>query len=82
MQHEPEGHTAQTKQRLLDAAVVEFARKGYEKTSLRQVCASAGLTTGALYFFFKNKDDLFRSVMRPLMRQVMEVLSEYSPDIA
>ena len=41
---------------LIEAAKKEFLEKGYNKASLRNICAKAGMTTGALYFFFDNKE--------------------------
>lgn len=52
-----------TKQMLIDAAKKEFLEKGYEKASLRKICSDANVTTGAMYFFFKNKHDLFTSIV-------------------
>ena len=52
-----------TKSRLIEAAKKEFLDKGYEKASLRKICAEADVTTGAMYFFFKNKEDLFTSIV-------------------
>lgn len=48
-----------TREQLLSAAKAEFLRCGYQKASLRKICATADVTTGALYFFFKNKEQLF-----------------------
>lgn len=64
-----------TRDRLLKAAKREFALRGYKGASLRQICASAGVTTGALYFFFKNKEDLFRTVVEPVMEPLVQMLS-------
>ena len=36
--------------------------KGYNKASLRSICSKAGMTTGALYFFFENKEDLYEEI--------------------
>ena len=33
------------------------------KASLRNICKEAGVTTGALYFFFKDKEDLFAALV-------------------
>lgn len=49
----------ETKEKLLASAKSEFLKKGYMKASLRKICANAEVTTGALYFFFKDKEDLF-----------------------
>ena len=64
-----------TRDRLLKAAMREFALRGYKGASLRQICASAGVTTGALYFFFKNKEDLFRTVVAPVMEPLAQMLA-------
>ncbi len=63
-----------TRDRLLKAAKREFALRGYKGASLRQICASAGVTTGALYFFFKNKEDLFRTVVAPVMEPLVQMV--------
>lgn len=68
-----------TRAALVRSATAEFARCGFQKASLRTICADAGVTTGALYFFFKNKDDLFREVIAPVEKvfgQLVEYLSE------
>jgi AcrR family transcriptional regulator len=48
-----------TRQALLDAAVVRFAREGYRGTSVADVCRDAGLSTTASYPYFANKEVLF-----------------------
>ena len=48
-----------TRQALLDAAVVRFAREGYRGTSVADVCRDAGLSTTASYPYFANKEALF-----------------------
>ncbi len=48
---------------LIEAAKNEFLEKGYNKASLRTICSKAGVTTGALYFFFENKAELFAAIV-------------------
>jgi AcrR family transcriptional regulator len=48
-----------TRQALLQAAVVRFAREGYRGTSVADVCRDAGLSTTASYPYFANKEALF-----------------------
>ena len=67
---------AQTRGRLVAAAAREFAASGYDGASLRRICASAEVTTGALYFFFKNKEDLFRTVMSPIVTSMGAMLAD------
>ena len=48
-----------TRAALLEAARELVREKGYERTTLEQVAARAGMTTGAIYGNFKNRDELF-----------------------
>lgn len=48
-----------TQQRILRAAESLFAHQGYDSTTIDQVARAAGLTKGAVYYFFKNKAELF-----------------------
>lgn len=62
--------TQETRKRLIDCARKEFLAQGFEKASLRHICAQAGLTTGAVYFFFQNKEDLFSQIVEDTARQM------------
>lgn len=73
----PEKRDSDTKERLLKAAKNEFLEKGYQDASLRSICKSAGVTTGALYFFFKDKDDLFESLVRDVSEGLLSMLKEH-----
>lgn len=52
------------KQHLLEAAIRVFATKGFDDASMREIAAEAGLTTGAIYHHYKNKDDLFYDAVK------------------
>jgi AcrR family transcriptional regulator len=59
-----------TRQRLLDAAVMVFARRGIEAASLDEVAEAAGYTKGAIYSNFSSKTDLIAALMdRRITRQ-------------
>ena len=51
--------SAETKKKILESAMAEFLEKGFMNASLRTIAANAGLTTGAMYRHFKDKDALF-----------------------
>ena len=56
----PKGDKRQrTRAALLEAARELVREKGYEATTLQDVAARAGMTSGAIYSNFKNRDDLF-----------------------
>ncbi len=62
---------------LIEAAKKEFLEKGYNKASLRNICAKAGMTTGALYFFFSNKEDLYASIVNPPIEELKRMIIEH-----
>lgn len=64
----------ETRNRLLASARAEFLENGYMKASLRTICKNAELTTGALYFFFKDKDDLFCSLVKDTVDGIRGVM--------
>ena len=67
---------ASARQRLLVAADDVFRREGFHGTDLRQVARQAGVTTGALYWSFQGKADLFLAVFdRNLAQRIDEVVA-------
>ena len=65
---------SESRERLIECAKKEFLEKGFAKASLRQIAAEAGLTTGAVYFFFKDKDDLFKAVVAEPLQKLRQCL--------
>jgi AcrR family transcriptional regulator len=51
-----------TRARLLEAARELIREKGYARTTLQDVASRAGMTSGAIYGNFKNRDELFVSL--------------------
>src|SRR5476649_63453 len=51
-----------TRAKLLEAARSLIREKGYERTTLDAIAERAGMTTGAIYGNFKNRDELFLSL--------------------
>ena len=51
------------RRRLLDAALELFSRKGYAATSVRELVEAAGVTKPVLYYYFKNKEGLYLTLM-------------------
>ena len=58
------GVSMDTRDVILSAAVREFSQTGYHKTSMDKIAITAELSKGALYYFFKNKSELFLTVVR------------------
>jgi AcrR family transcriptional regulator len=66
---------AQTRARLLEAAGEVFAERGYDRASLDEVAAAAGLTKGAVYSSFASKDELFYALMRERIGQRLALVA-------
>ncbi len=70
-------HDKETREKLIESAKAEFMEKGYNKASLRTICANAGVTTGALYFFFEDKADLYRAIIGKPVDELFEIMQEH-----
>ncbi|MGH9088170.1 MAG: TetR/AcrR family transcriptional regulator [Acidimicrobiales bacterium] len=69
-------HTADTRAALVAAARELFGRRGYADTGTEEIVALAGVTRGALYHHFRDKADLFTSVMTEVAGKVATELTE------
>ncbi|MEM9193453.1 MAG: TetR/AcrR family transcriptional regulator [Myxococcota bacterium] len=48
---------------ILAAAAAEFGERGFEQASYNRIIERAGISKGAMYYYFADKDDLFRTVL-------------------
>jgi AcrR family transcriptional regulator len=55
-------------ERLGQVSVALFAEYGYAQTSVQQIVDAAGVTKGALYHYFKSKDDLLFNIYDRLLK--------------
>ena len=58
----PAGHTA-----LLQAAREEFAERGYDGTSIRQIAQRAGMSLSVLYHYYPGKTELLQAIVDEAM---------------
>jgi AcrR family transcriptional regulator len=65
---------AETRGRLVQAALTVFARRGFHAASVAEIADEAGLSTGALYSHFVSKDDLFLACMDEHVEWLVEVM--------
>ena len=56
-----------SKELIIRAGKQEFLKYGYKGASLRNICKQAGVTTGAFYFQFENKEQLLDEILRPVI---------------
>lgn len=55
---------SETRERILKVAKEEFLQYGFQKASLRNIVKQAGVTTGAFYGYYKNKENLFDELVK------------------
>ncbi len=56
------------------AALDVFAEKGFAAARLEEIARQAGVSKGTLYLYFKDKEDLFRAVVRDTVAPNIEVI--------
>jgi AcrR family transcriptional regulator len=61
-----------TRGALVDAARGMFSERGYAGVSTEEIVQAAGVTRGALYHHFKDKQDLFTAVVEQVEQEVLE----------
>ncbi len=79
-----EEHLEARRQQIIDAAVQCFARSGIHGTSLDDIRLEADLSRGAVYHYFKSKEDIIdalRERSREEDEQLFEILKENRPDL-
>ncbi|MDD4159616.1 MAG: TetR family transcriptional regulator [Synergistaceae bacterium] len=68
---------ADTKENILHTALRLFARDGYEAASVSCIAGELGITKGALYRHYKNKRDIFDSIVERMCRIDVERAKKY-----
>ena len=63
-------------QRIIKAATAEFLEHGFENASMRRIAENSGITAGALYKHFVNKEDMFSALVEPTITELMELFDK------
>jgi AcrR family transcriptional regulator len=75
-----------TRRRLLEAAAAVFARRGFAAASMEEIAREAGYSTGAIYWHFEGKDDLFLAMAEDFaldrVRELNEVIGDTGVGVA
>lgn len=67
-----EERTLRSRTQVLDAALVLFSHQGYRATSMRDIAAKAGVSTGNVYHHFKDKEAIFRELLDQYWRAIAD----------
>jgi len=61
---------------IIDVAYTLFSEKGFEATSIRDICKATNLTTAGLYHYIKSKEELFYKVEERLYEEFEALFAE------
>jgi len=67
---------AEKYERILDAAVKVFAKKGFYQSRVSDIAREAGVADGTIYLYFKNKDDILISIFEEKMRNAISIFQQ------
>ncbi|MEZ4231684.1 MAG: helix-turn-helix domain-containing protein [Polyangiaceae bacterium] len=67
------------RENLLGAARAEMLEHGYEGASFNRVIERAGISKGAMYYYFADKADLYRTVTEAIAEEAMAAFGELGP---
>lgn len=62
------------KPQIIEAAVRVFARKGYRKATMPAIAREAGLSVGGMYWYFKSKEEMVRTIMEQCFQNDAQAL--------
>lgn len=60
--------------RILDAAGKIFRERGYRDASMREIAVGAGVTASNIYHYFRNKDEIFRLILKPVLADLYAII--------
>lgn len=67
---------------IIAAAKAVFFEKGYFGSTIDEIAQRAGISKGTVYLYFKNKDELYASLMLPMVDEFAELLIEFEKDLS
>jgi AcrR family transcriptional regulator len=70
-----EKHKAELSRQILDAAREIFVRDGYESFSMRKLAQRVEYSPGSIYLHFKNKEELFESLVEESFDRLLKALN-------
>lgn len=65
----------ETKQKIIDAALTEFAANGLKNASMRRIADAAEITVGNIYSYFGSKTELFDSLLADTEAKLLSLIN-------
>ncbi|MBM6861956.1 TetR/AcrR family transcriptional regulator, partial [Clostridium saudiense] len=57
-------HNAEVKEKIIKAAIEEFAENGYKAASTNSICKKANVSKGLIYYYFKSKEEIYLNALK------------------
>lgn len=67
----------QSRQRIMESALREFAEQGYGLSSINTICKAGKIPKGVLYHYFKDKDEVYLTCVRECFDKLTAYLSSH-----
>ena len=67
-------------ERILKVAEEVFLEKGYKDASMREIASRAGVTVSNIYHYFTNKDEIFRTILKPVLNDLYAMIYNHDAD--
>ena len=67
---------ADSREKILNAAINVFSERGYDGTSMRMIACEAGISVGGLYLYYRNKENLYSTLMEKVLEDVSGEMEE------
>jgi AcrR family transcriptional regulator len=68
------------KDRIIQAAIQEFAQYHYNEANLSRIIKDAGIARGSFYQYFEDKQDLFRYLFEVMAKEKLKYLGDLLPN--
>ncbi|WP_235439744.1 TetR/AcrR family transcriptional regulator [Paenibacillus sp. DMB20] len=70
------GLEPEKRERIINAAIKEFARNGYDKASTNEIIKEAEISKGSLFNYFNSKKELYLFLLEYLVEVIDKILDE------
>src|ERR1041384_5205437 len=67
-----QARSKQTKEKIVQAAIILFQERGYEKTTSNDVASEAGVSVGSFYVYFTDKRQLLLTIFDRLSEELFK----------
>ncbi|TYZ26613.1 TetR/AcrR family transcriptional regulator [Selenomonas caprae] len=75
-----EDHLKEVRRRVLNSTKTLLVQYGYKRTTIRMIVEKSGVLIGSIYYIFKNKEDIFQSLILEMVQHGIAKIEERCPD--